>query len=158
MLMMQAQREEMDKLLMQWENMQLAVTNSERSAREHSDEADRRTEDMARLQAELDTVRAQAERLRLRVGPAEPAAPRAPPPIDHAEFEALRARNTQLEMEMLNLRATLDIQRANGMQHDPRTEWGVPAPHEVALFSPNTLAARDPAWDDDAVPPLSLES
>ena len=158
MLMMQAQREEMDKLLMQWENMQLAVTNSERSAREHSDEADRRTEDMARLQAELDTVRAQAERLLLRVRQAEPAAPRAPPPIDHAEFEALRARNTQLEMEMLNLRATLDIQRANGMQHDPRTEWGVPAPHEVALFSPNTLAARDPAWDDDAVPPLSLES
>ncbi|WFD18586.1 hypothetical protein MCAP1_000790 [Malassezia caprae] len=157
MVMMQAQRDEMDKLLMQWENMQLAVTNSERSAREHSDAADQRAEDVARLQAELDKVRALAERLRTRVEQPEPVAPRAPAPSDHAEVEALRARNTQLEMEMLNLRATLDLQRANGMQHDPRTEWGVPAPHEVALFSPNTLAARDPACDDDAVPPLSLD-
>jgi len=157
MILMQAQRDEMDKLLMQWENMQLAVTNSERSAREHSDVADQRAEDVARLQAELDTVRALAERLRARIGQPEPVTPQAPASVDRAEVEALRERNTQLEMEMLNLRATLDIQRANGMHHDPRTEWGVPAPHEVALFSPNTLAARDPAWDDDAVPPLSLD-
>lgn len=157
MVMMQAQREEMDKLLMQWEGMQLAVTNSERSARKHSEEAYRLAQDVGRLQSELVTTRALAERLRARLEEAAlPAQPPAPP-VDQAEMAALRARNTQLEMEMLNLRATLDLQRTNNQSHEPRTEWGVPAPHEVALFSPNTLAARDPVWEDDAVPPLSLD-
>lgn len=157
MVMMKEQREEMDKLVMQWEGMQLALTNSERSARKHSEEADRRAEQVARLEAQIASMTALTERLRAQIDTRATLQAPPPPPTDHAELEALRARNTQLEAEMLNLRATLDVQRTNSLQHDPRTQWGVPAPHEVALFSPNTLGLpRDPASDDE-VPPLSLD-
>ena len=158
---MDAQRDEMNKLLWRFQAMELHVVNSERSARHYSEATERLSYDKAQLDRDVQILRAQVAEQRERLQHLEAlrwqqAVPPAPPAPDFDTVHALKSRNASLELELLECRSQLEKHAMDRAQGERRTHM-TPALAEATLFSPNTLRTpQEPAVGDDVVPPLSL--
>ena len=158
---MDAQRDEMNKLLWRFQAMELHVVNSERSARHYSEATERLSYDKAQLDRDVQVLRAQVAEQRERLQHLEAlrwqqAVPPAPPAPDFDTVHALKSRNASLELELLECRSQLE-KHAMDRAHGERRTHMTPALAEATLFSPNTLRTpQEPAVGDDVVPPLSL--
>ena len=152
------QREEMNKLLLRFRGMELAVVNSERSARQHSQLAESLSFENEQLQRDLHALRTKLLQQHERVQALEEQRLRAlsTPQVSMDDVRALRSKNEQLELELLDCRAQLELRALEQKQCEPRGLM-TPYAHETTLFSPNTLRTpQDASREEDHVPPLSL--
>lgn len=154
------QRSEMNKLLSRWHEMELLLQNSEDSARCAREAAAREAQRAARLERQLDALTAQHAKC------SDTAARRWEVQAVHAPPPHLAKRNTELEFEVLQLRARIEelemesraasvaAEQAASHAADPAA-----APETHALYSPSLLMtpAAVPQVDDDALPPLRLD-
>lgn len=160
------QRSEMHKLLSRWHEMELLLQNSEDSARCAREAAAREAQRAARLERQLDALAAQHAKCadtaarRWEAQAVHAAPPRAAPPPHLAK------RNTELELEVLQLRArieelAMESRTASAAAEQAASHAAGPAaaPENHALYSPSLLMtpAALPQVDDDAMPPLRLD-
>ena len=132
--------------------------NSERSARQHSQLAESLSFENEQLQRDLHALRTKLLQQHERVQALEEQRLRAlsTPQVSMDDVRALRSKNEQLELELLDCRAQLEIRALEQKQCEPRGLM-TPYAHESTLFSPNTLRTpQDASREEDHVPPLSL--
>lgn len=111
------QGREMDKMLSWWEEMELTIANSEAYANRYRAMLDERTTENTALKTELRSARADAARAVQRLSAKQQAQLHAvlAPGSDHVqraaaerELDAVRARNRELELDALSLRARVE--------------------------------------------------
>lgn len=157
--LMDVQRAEMDKLLWRFRAMELRIVNSERSAQQHSEASERLSYEKAQLERHVQALYSQVAEQRERLQMVEQMGLARPPPVqpsNDSAVQALKARNAELELELLECRAQLEKCALDRAQHEQRA-FLTPTIPETTLFSPNTLRTpQDAALDDAVVPPLSL--
>ena len=155
------QRGEMATLLSRWSEMELIVKNSEASAHEAREVAEREAQRAARLQRQVDALSAQRAHQHERAAARWTATPEMPRPM---RDPTIAARNAELESEVLRLHAHIDMLHAErrmaemALNAAQESRTSSAAPEEHALYSPSLLQtpAPDAIDDDDTVPPLQL--
>ena len=161
------QREEMQRLLSWWSEMELMVRNSEADANAARRAAERDSLQVDRLQQQLAAFAETRERAgRREAAEAAPAPPAAPPAGNSGADAGLAARNRALELELLDARARIEEleadKRLRELHHGPpggeAEERAALAPLNAAMSTPALMhTPASQAGTDAAVPPLSLD-
>ena len=137
------QREEMQRLLSWWSEMELMVRNSEADANAARRAAERDSLQVDRLQQQLAAFAETRERAgRRAAAEAAPAPPAAPPAANSGADAGLAARNRALELELLDARA-----RIEELEGATRSTDAVPSPGELDRLGQD--ASTDPRAQDD---------